>query len=85
MTKTSEYAVAVYKSSRMADTFVYLRAEDSPESLPDALLQRFGEAKHVVEFSLHADRYLAQADAQNVMRAIAEQGFYLQLPPAEDT
>ena len=76
--------VAVYKSLRRADTYVYLPADAELESLPDALREQFGEAEAFLHFELSADRYLAQADATVVLAALASQGFYLQLPPQRE-
>lgn len=76
--------VAVYKSPRRADTYVYLPADAELETLPEALRAQFGEAEAFLHFELNADRYLAQADAPTVLAALADQGFYLQLPPQQD-
>lgn len=76
--------VAVYKSRRRADTYVYLLADAELDSLPDALREQFGEAEAFLHFELSADRYLAQAEASAVLAALEAQGFYLQLPPQRD-
>ena len=76
--------VVVYRSARRAETYLYLRAgDDFDDTLPDALRSHFGEATAFLEFALHADRTLAQADAVTVLEALASQGFYLQLPPRD--
>ncbi len=76
--------VVVYRSARRADTYLYLQAgADYDETLPEALRKHFGEATAFLEFSLHAEKTLAQADAAAVLAALADQGFYLQLPPRE--
>ena len=49
--------------------------------LPQALLERFGTPIHTLSFVLTSERKLAAADAVDVMTAIREQGFYLQMPP----
>ena len=49
--------------------------------LPQALLERFGTPIHTLSFVLTSERKLAAADAADVMTAIREQGFYLQMPP----
>lgn len=76
--------VTVYKSPRKADTYVYLPSDAEFESLPEALQAQFGEGTAFLEFELHAERYLAQAEAPQVIEAIEVQGFYLQLPPREE-
>ncbi len=81
---TDHVDVVVYRSNRRADTYLYLPASATFEELPEALRHQFGEATAFLEFALHADRYLAQADADTVLKALAGQGFYLQLPPGSD-
>ena len=77
----SRIDVAVYKSRRRAETYVYLEKEAAFEDLPDAFRDQFGPEERFLEFELYADKQLAQVDAQVVLDAIATQGFYLQLPP----
>ena len=76
--------VVVYRSHRRADTYVYLPAESEFEDLPEAFREHFGEASAFLDFVLHPARQLAQADPIVVLRALSEQGFYLQLPPQKD-
>ena len=81
---TDNIDVVVYRSSRRADTYLYLPRAAAFEELPDALRQHFGEATAFLEFVLHREKVLAQAEAPAVLAALAEQGFYLQLPPGRD-
>ena len=76
--------VVVYRSSRRADTYLFLPQDGAYDDLPSALREQFGEATAFLNFDLHADRFLAQAEPDAVMQAIAEQGFYLQLPPQQE-
>lgn len=76
--------VVVYRSARRAETYLYLPAAADFEALPEALLGHFGEGTAFLEFTLHADKVLALADAGVVLTALSEQGFYLQLPPAKE-
>lgn len=48
--------------------------------VPATLLNRLGDLSFVTEFTLHAQRYMPQADPVNVMADISKQGFYLQMP-----
>ena len=64
--------------------YVFLPREADPEALPAALLERFGAPEHVMDLDLTPDRYLARAEAPLVLAQIAEQGFYLQMPPTTD-
>ena len=73
----------VYRASRRADTYVFVRKEDGETRLPDALRTLTGRLELAMEVTLGADRKLARADTGEVMRAIVEKGFYLQMPPPE--
>jgi uncharacterized protein len=72
----------VYRSERRADTYLFLPAQDDFSSVPEGLMELFGAASFALEFELTADRGLAQADPVQVLASLREQGFYLQMPPA---
>ena len=74
----------VYKSLLKPLTFLYVEANTEWESLPEALLESFGEREYVLTLALQADTKLALATATDVLASIEERGFYLQLPPAKD-
>ena len=76
--------VTVYRSAKRAETYAFLPTAESFETLPEALQAHFGEPTAFLNFWLHEEKLLAQADAKQVLAAIAEQGFYLQLPPPKD-
>lgn len=74
--------VAVYKSSKKADTYLYIAKRDDFSPVPKPLIETFGKAKFVMLVPL-TKRDLATADKEKVMAKIREQGFYLQMPPPE--
>lgn len=69
----------VYRCRRQAELYLYLRADLPPEALPDALRQRTGSLNEVMQLRL--DRPLARVDVAQVRRALASEGYFLQLPP----
>ena len=73
--------VAVYRSKRVIDMYLYVDETRDPMALPEDLLKRFGRPVEVMRFKLAENRSLARVDAKLVLEAIATQGFYLQLPP----
>jgi uncharacterized protein YcgL (UPF0745 family) len=73
--------VCVYRSETQAETYVYLAADEEFVGLPQALQDQFGVAHAFLNFQLHEEKVLAQADAKKVLAALRDQGFYLQLPP----
>lgn len=72
----------VYKGGNRDDHYLYIpyEIENQEVTVPDSLLEMLGELALVVEFELYAERKLPQADAQQVIADIEEQGFYLQMP-----
>lgn len=74
----------VYRSEARSATYLYLRRTDDIEALPDGLRARLGRLTEVMRLELSAQRKLAQADVLVVMARLAEQGWYLQLPPGTD-
>lgn len=73
----------VYRASRRAETYVYLPAGEDVETLPEALRALTGRLDAAMELTLSATRTLARAEIGEVMRALHEKGFYLQMPPPE--
>lgn len=74
--------IKVLKSQKKQYTYLFLDRNKKLEDLPSGLQQSFGEAKMVLEMDLSKDSKLARAKAEEVLRAIENEGFYLQLPPA---
>lgn len=71
----------VYKSLRQADAYLYLRARDAFELVPEAVSARLGELAFVLEVALTPERRLARVDASLVREALAGPGWFVQLPP----
>lgn len=64
--------------------YVYVDRKTGLSELPEALLSMFGEPAHVLDMVLTVEKKLARADAEEVLEKIAEQGFYLQMPPGNE-
>ena len=75
---------SVYKSRRKAEMYVYVDRKNGIENLPESLLSMFGEPVHVLDMILTEEKVLARASAPEVLAKIAEQGFYLQMPPGNE-
>lgn len=73
----------VYASRQRAETYVWLAARDRFELLPDTLRRQVGELRQILQVDLDPGRRLPRADAATVLAALREQGWYLQLPPAD--
>ena len=76
--------VDVYLSARVAFMYLYVRAgADLSEVIPEPLVAHFGEQEAFLNLALWPERPLARVAAERVLAAIAEQGFYLQMPPTD--
>jgi uncharacterized protein YcgL (UPF0745 family) len=75
---------SVVRSSLKDFTYIYLLAGKDFDDLPDELKETFGQPELVLNLELTPERKLAYADINQVMQNLAEQGYYLQMPPKED-
>lgn len=73
--------VQVFRSSRREGTYLFVDLKEGLARVPEALLLQFGRPEPALRLNLTPERKLAQADAPTVLEAIAERGFYLQVPP----
>jgi len=71
---------AVFRSARHTGMYLYVPREQGLGAVDDSLLRHFGKPAHVMDLLLTPDRRLARAVAEDVLAAIHEKGFYLQLP-----
>lgn len=71
----------VYKSLRTADAYLYLAAREGLDAVPGPVRARLEPLAFVLDVDLSPPRQLAQVDAETVRTALAERGFYLQVPP----
>ena len=73
--------VAVFKTARKPDTFLFLPEGLPPNEWPDGLEEIFIPAEKVLSLTLTAEQPLAAQTATRVMEEIAVKGYFLQLPP----
>lgn len=71
----------VYRSRRLADTYVYLTRRDDFSPLPGELACSLGELDFALDFELTPQRRLARADPREVLGNLTERGFHLQKAP----
>jgi len=72
---------AVYRSRRNPDTYLYVEHQQGLGRVPEALLRELGGTERAMTLVVTAERRLARLTGAELMRAIGEQGYYLQLPP----
>lgn len=74
----------VFKSPRKDEMYLYVDKRRGLEDVPEALLERFGQPVSALTLILTPDKPLARTGGVEVMAAIEEKGFYLQMPPAKE-
>lgn len=74
----------VFKSPRKEEMYLYVDKREGLARVPEALLERFGKPVSTMILILSAEKRLGRARAGDVMAAIREKGFYLQMPPAKE-
>ena len=81
MTLPTAMEVAVFKTARRPDTFLFLPEGLPSNEWPDGLEEIFMPAEKVLSLTLTAEQPLAAQTATRVMEEIAVKGYFLQLPP----
>lgn len=61
--------------------YLYLPLESDFSQVPQALIDQLGPLELILNFELEPGRKLARAETGTVLKALDEQGFYLQMPP----
>jgi|AACY02.17.fsa_nt_gi Uncharacterized protein conserved in bacteria len=73
--------VEIFKGSKKEEMYLYVDQKNGLKDVPDALLQSFGALQSVMVLPLTAERRLARVTATEVLEGIANDGFFLQMPP----
>ena len=74
----------VYKSLTKSDYYLFVSHGDDLTRVPDTLLDYFGKYELAMTLALTPERHLATVSAAEVLQALDEKGYYLQLPPQND-
>lgn len=72
---------AVYKSIRKSQTYLFIAKRDDFSPVPDPLLAQFGPPQLISMLNINLQTKFALAEAEKVLSAITNNGYYLQLPP----
>lgn len=73
----------VFRCARKAETYLYLKSGMQPEELPEGLLVLLGELTRFLSLDLDQSSKLAQVCVKDVIAALNDTGFFLQMPPGE--
>jgi uncharacterized protein YcgL (UPF0745 family) len=71
----------IYKGRKKPDTYLYMESPGDFSRLPPSLPDMLGALELVMTLELGNDRKLARANAREIITALKQQGYYLQLPP----
>ena len=72
--------VSVFRSSKKLDTYVYVRRGQAWDDLPENLRGIFGQPVHAMDLIMTPERKLARTTGKQVLDAIADKDFFLQMP-----
>lgn len=75
---------SIYKSPRKNEMYLYVLKADALKRVPESLLAAFGVPQHTFDLVLSPERQLAREDIHAVLANLDNQGYHLQMPPAED-
>ena len=75
---------SIYRSSKEEGLYLYVEKAEGVERVPEQLLSKFGTPQLAMTLLIDEEKKLAKADAKKVLAAIADQGFYLQMPPVKE-
>ena len=80
---TDRLFVSVFRSPRKQGMYLYVERGQDLDELPGSMMGYFGKPESALDLVLTSQRRLARASAADVIAAIREQGFYIQMPPSE--
>ena len=73
--------IEIFKSHKKEEMYLYVEQKNGLKSVPDDLLATFGQTESVMVLPLTKDKKLARVTASDVLAAIEDQGYFLQMPP----
>ncbi len=76
--------VEIFKGNKKEEMYLYVAKEEGLRQVPDDLLSTFGQTESVMILNLTQDKKLARAEPADVLKAIEQQGYFLQMPPPSE-
>lgn len=71
----------VYRSTKKAQTYLFVNKRDDFSAVPEGLMTVFGKPTLVTVINLASKEKLAMSDINKVRENLADVGYFLQLPP----
>ncbi|BAP43996.1 YcgL domain-containing protein [Pseudomonas sp. 21LCFQ02] len=75
---------SIYRSPKKNEMYLYVLKSDVLSRVPEGLLTAFGKPQHAFDLVLSPERALAREDITKVLENLDNQGYHLQMPPAEE-
>ncbi|MFK0573899.1 YcgL domain-containing protein [Endozoicomonas sp.] len=80
--------VSIYKSPKRDEMYLYVnyshkKGASLEQIIPESLMKAFGKPSHVFDLLLTPAKKLARVDTASVLEGLANNGYYLQMPPAD--
>jgi uncharacterized protein YcgL (UPF0745 family) len=72
----------IYRCANKEGMYVYVDKDDGIDNLPEGLKKRTGRLDKAMTLIIEPGKKLARAKSEDVIIAIENQGFYLQMPPS---
>ena len=76
---------SIYRSSKKDGMYLFVDKQEDIARVPAELLELFGKPTGAMTLLLTPEKKLARADAKKVMEQIQNHGFYLQMPPQDES
>lgn len=73
---------SVYRCAKKAGMYIYIDKANGLNVLPEELKKCAGKMTLAMTLVITPNKKLAKAKAENVLAAIDNQGFYVQMPPS---
>ena len=73
--------VEIFKGNKKEEMYLYVDQKEGLRQVPEDLLSTFGQTESVMILPLTQNKKLARVEAADILEAIEEQGYFLQMPP----
>jgi uncharacterized protein YcgL (UPF0745 family) len=72
---------SILRCSKKEGMYLYVDKTTGIDSIPDKLRRQLGDVELAMTLLISENKKLARANAKDVLQAISDNGFYLQMPP----
>ena len=76
--------IEIFKGHKKEEMYLYVEQKNGLKSVPEDLLATLGQTESVMVLLLTKDKKLARVTASDVLAAIEDPGYFLQMPPSPE-